>query len=111
MANVASIDETPSIVEATSTTRTVTLNPRKRYTIFHDGLENDDSTASTGTIYIARGTVADVDDTGVEGQNNFRLKSGRAITIGPNWNAISFEAAAGDPTMSIVPDGELIHNC
>ncbi len=111
MANATTIDNTPSIVEATSgATRTVLLDTLKRYTLFHDGLENDDSTVSTANIYVAKGTVANVDVTGVEGQNNFRLKNGRSITIGPNWNAMSFKAASGDPTMSVIPDAELIHN-
>jgi hypothetical protein len=109
MANATAIDENPTILEATSSPQSVTLNPRKRYTIFHDGLEDDDSTVSTGNIYISRGIV-DPDDTGDEGQNNFRLKNGRALTIGPGWTAFSFEAAAGSPTMSVIPDGELLHN-
>ncbi len=107
---VAELTDKPAVVEADgSEARCVQLQTNRRYAFIHDGLADDGSTASTEMIYLAWGDT-DPDVSGAAGANRCRMKNGRGVNLGPGISRVSFKSVSGNPTMSILPDGELIAN-
>lgn len=103
------IGDQPAVVAVTTTKNALGLNNLRRYLIVHDGVSTDGTTAANETVFVSYGdTTPPV--TGAVAANVFRLPSGRGVTIGPGITAISLKCASGTPTVSVVPDGELVAN-
>lgn len=107
---MAELTDQPAVVEAdSSTARMVKLQTNRRYAVLHDGVTTDGATPATQLVVLAYGNV-DPDVTGAAGDNRLRLKNGRGVTVGPGISLLSFKSVSGNPTLSIVPDGELLAN-
>lgn len=103
------IGSQPAVVAVTSTKTTLGLETNRRYLLAHDGVSTDGTTAANETVFVAYGDTTPV-VTGAAGANVFRLPSGRGLQVGPGISAVSLKCASGTPTVSVVPDGELVAN-
>jgi hypothetical protein len=101
-------DEAFSTLESGLTEDTVALLEENRaYTIIHLGI-NSAFAADSNLIFLSYG---DVDPDGSTGLRKIPLKSGMAVTVGPENGPISleFKAAGGGPLFGILA-GELSQN-
>ena len=95
-------DNNPCVVEVTGTAAVVELNPRRDYTLYHDGVQNDGPTANADLVSfdLATGTTANA----TKGDAKGNLPSGSARTIGPNVSAVALKTASANEVMvTIVP--------
>lgn len=100
MGNPTAIDGELAVLVAGTDDVAVTLDPRREYTLAHDG-ENVSGSEDTNTVYLAIGAAATA--TAAEGANKFKLKNGRAVVVGPGADVLHFKTAAGAPTLSVSP--------
>lgn len=87
-----------AVLEVTTSEQEVILDPRREYTLSHDG-ENTSGAEDTNTIYLA--TEGDVVADANEGEDKYKLKNGRFTTVGPDKTVLKFASASGSPTMSV----------
>lgn len=100
MANPASIDNLPAVLEVTSTPSSVTLSATRSYTFSHNGVDTSGS-ADVNAIFCS--IVAAVDADFSNEADKFILQSDREVIVGPNVTELKFGTAAGAPTMNCIP--------
>ena len=98
VANPSSIDASYSVLSATTTEASVTLNPDRIYALAHDG-EDNAGAASTSTIYLS--TASPVTASAAEGSNKIKLLAGRVYYVGPGVTVLYFKTASGSATFSV----------
>ena len=108
MANPTSVgvdDAKPACIEATTTSRSLTLNAQRQYTLKHSGVSAAGAT-TTDTIYLAFGaavtTVSDLNEA-----NKWSLQDGQSVVVGPQLKTLYFRTAANSPTFAIMPSAQL----
>lgn len=91
---------TPAVIVTGVVEVLLTLDPRREYTIAHDG-ETNGGVADSNNVYLA--TATGVTASSAEGANKAKLLPGRTIVVGPGVDTLALKTAAGAPTVTVVP--------
>jgi hypothetical protein len=99
----------PALVKAANTDSSITLEPDRRYKLYHTGL-NESGTAQAENIFFANNTAA-VASFAVA-TNKWALVSGKTdgIEIGPGITTLHFITTANAPVFVIAPEIRLWGN-
>ena len=89
---------TLTVVVATTSDASISLDSRSAYLVQHNGL-NASGSASTGVVYLSGSST--VTATAAEGSDKFILLSQTAILVGPGLSTLGFKTASGEVTISL----------
>lgn len=95
------------VIVATTIPSSIGLNPNQVYSLAHDG-EDPNGNSATQTIYLSTsGQSALMSTTFDSGYDKIKLKNGRPLAIGPNFNILNFATASGIACFSIIPGASI----
>lgn len=98
MANPDSIGEAGGMLEATTTEDVVTLDPRYRYAVWHNG-SSSSGADDEATIYLSTDDAVVADPT--PGTSKLALPAGGSFPLKKGAETLRFATAAGAPVFSI----------
>lgn len=109
MANPTTQIDLPARIEATNSSRTITLNPDRFYEARHTGFTTAGAAAVTDIFFSCakQGKTAEAPTASyASGENRGTIVSGAPpVPIGPGVQEFKFITASGSPTFDLFPSG------
>lgn len=101
MANPTAIDGGFATLAASTDDQEITLNPRRKYSVYHMGLDDVGDT-DEGLVNLATAEITDVDYS--EGLSRLPLPAGVTVVLGSELQTLHYKAASGVPRLIIIAE-------